>query len=273
MRKTNILEVLRTENIFKIMQEGRNPDILYNFSENRWNLLEWYPFRTDGNLLQLGCGYGALTGLFVKKLQHVTNITNNEEQYEVNKVRFAQYNGVSVEKKHLEEVNESNQFDYVYLECGYDCAWAMLEAGMALDDLLKKVKGALKPEGELLLAINNRNGISYLSGEKDFYEDEYFQSVEPTQKKYYYSKEEIENTLKKEGFRNLSFYFPMPNYRFPLEIYSELWMPQTASGNLLGAGIGEKKYDFLNEKEKWRLACEEGKAAEVANSFLIQASF
>ena len=48
---------------------GANPklEFLYALSPQRENLLEWYPFRKEGTLLQVGSDFGALTGLYARK--------------------------------------------------------------------------------------------------------------------------------------------------------------------------------------------------------------
>ena len=60
-------------------------DYLYALSDQRENLVEWYPFRGDGCLLEAGSGYGALTGVYSRKVAHVDVLDESEENLEVNR--------------------------------------------------------------------------------------------------------------------------------------------------------------------------------------------
>ena len=55
--------------IKKLLQENPNPDYLYALSDIRENLLEWYDFDENASLLQVGSDYGALTGLYSRRVR------------------------------------------------------------------------------------------------------------------------------------------------------------------------------------------------------------
>ena len=48
------------------LKEHVRLDYLYALSDQRENLVEWYPFRGDGCLLEAGSGYGALVRMLIK---------------------------------------------------------------------------------------------------------------------------------------------------------------------------------------------------------------
>lgn len=66
--------VQRNDNVIDILADDARLPILYHLSPKRRNLLEWYPFRSEAALLEIGAGCGALTGLFCEKDSHVTAI-------------------------------------------------------------------------------------------------------------------------------------------------------------------------------------------------------
>ena len=51
----------------RALKEHPDLETLYDLSDLRENLLEWYPFREGTRLLQVGSGYGALTGVYSEK--------------------------------------------------------------------------------------------------------------------------------------------------------------------------------------------------------------
>ena len=44
------------------------------FSSVRWNILNWYPFKKDADVLEVGAGMGALTGLLCEKAKSVVSV-------------------------------------------------------------------------------------------------------------------------------------------------------------------------------------------------------
>lgn len=63
-------------------------DCFMALSPLRENLLEWYEFQADGELLQVGADYGALTGLFKRRVKAVTVWDESEEQLDIVRERF-----------------------------------------------------------------------------------------------------------------------------------------------------------------------------------------
>ena len=62
-------EVLRTDDRWPI---------LYYFSPIRQNILSWYKFKRNSDVLEIGTGCGAITGMFCKKNLHVTGIESSQ---------------------------------------------------------------------------------------------------------------------------------------------------------------------------------------------------
>ena len=46
--------------------------VWYQLSSLRTGLLSWYPFRENAKVLEIGAGFGALTGVLCDKCAHVT---------------------------------------------------------------------------------------------------------------------------------------------------------------------------------------------------------
>ncbi|MBP3700400.1 MAG: hypothetical protein J6I64_00780, partial [Lachnospiraceae bacterium] len=52
----------------EILMEDNDWPILYHLSDVRHNVLEWYDFDPEANLLEIGAGCGAITGLLCQKV-------------------------------------------------------------------------------------------------------------------------------------------------------------------------------------------------------------
>jgi len=75
----------------QILKEHPRLDYLYALSDQRENLMEWYPFRPESTLLQVGSDYGALTGVYSRKVASVDVLDESPERLAMN---TSQYNAL-----------------------------------------------------------------------------------------------------------------------------------------------------------------------------------
>ena len=55
-------------NFSNMISENSSYEYFYFLSHLRHNLFNWYPFRKDGSILEIGSSYGQLTSLFTQSL-------------------------------------------------------------------------------------------------------------------------------------------------------------------------------------------------------------
>ena len=84
----------------------------------------------------------------------------------------------------------------------------------------------LKPEGIVLLIANNRLGVKNLSVLGNF-NNLVNNSLEE------YSKKQIEDMLKENGFENYKFYYPLPDYKTANVIFSDDYLPEYNNTKLM----------------------------------------
>ena len=65
----------------EILKSHPRLEYLYALSDQRESLLDWYPFRPEGKLLEVGSGYGALTGVYARKVSQVDVLDESEETW------------------------------------------------------------------------------------------------------------------------------------------------------------------------------------------------
>ena len=133
-------------------------------------------------------------------------------------------------------------------------------------EILLKIKTLLKPNGELIVAINNKYGISYFAG-KNYNDYNIFATIEND---VLFSKNEIESLLKKSGYENLYFYYPIPNYVLANEIYSDDFLPKYKELNNVNLTIEKDRYVLFNEDKALNEAINTGDFSTFANSYLIR---
>ena len=91
-----LLDAARNNMMHELLQSSNNWAVLYHCSDIRENLLEWYPFKKDASLLEIGSGCGALTGLFARKVKSVTCIELSERRSLINAYRNQKYSNIEI---------------------------------------------------------------------------------------------------------------------------------------------------------------------------------
>lgn len=218
----------------------------------RENLLSWYPFKGDEEVLETGPGYGGLTGLLLRNCQSVTAITEDKFAIEVLNARYKGATSLKITPK------PRGKFDLI----------VSVDSGQPTK-LIAGLSPFLKPKGRLVLATHNRFGLKYWSGNPNELTGQVFDSIEgyPTSTPMSFSKKELQDNLVANGFTNIEFYYPSPNFQMPMEILSDEYLqtlkrgagngslPHTVAGapsarlfleNLVTKGlVANSQYDFF----------------------------
>ncbi|MGD2095907.1 MAG: class I SAM-dependent methyltransferase, partial [Phycisphaerales bacterium] len=178
----------------------------YHLSPVRWNLLKWYPFDDQAELLEIGAGCGALTGLFCSKLKNVVSLEYSYQRALVTAQRYSNCSNLEVIAGGLQEYEENRLFDYITVIGVLEYAAIFYGGDKPFESFLKKVSTMLKPEGKLILAIENKIGLKYIAGAPEDHTGRIFESIynypSPSQVRTF-SKRELAELLGKTGFLNL----------------------------------------------------------------------
>lgn len=74
-----LLQICKNGKQDEVLRTSSEWPVLYHLSDIRENLLDWYPFTKQDDILEIGSGCGALTGLLSRKAGSVTgNVTTNK---------------------------------------------------------------------------------------------------------------------------------------------------------------------------------------------------
>lgn len=132
-----------------------------------------------------------------------------------------------------------------------------------LTENLNYAKKHLNQNGTILLTCNNKYGLEKFNVDMD-----------SNLSKQYYSKQEIENELKKQDILNYKFYYPLPNYKMPNVIFTDKRLPDSESILRDLTLYGEKEVIAFDERKKYIEIIEENNKLFTffANSFFIEIS-
>ena len=235
----------------QLLKDHIRVDYLYALSGQRESLVDWYPFRPEGTLLQVGSDYGALTGVYARKVSRVDVLDESEENLAMNRLRHVETDGRDNVAYHkggicLYGARCEETYDYIVF------------VGSLGDNPKKQLQAAkriLKPEGEILVAACNPLGIKYWAG------------VPKDQNSF--SKNTLTHILRgDEESGEVKFYYPMPDYRLPVTIFSDDYLPVKGDLTDTVAAYDYPRYIGLDVGAKFDEVCEDGQFDRYANSYL-----
>lgn len=248
-------------------------EIFYNFSEMRKSILNWYDFKSDAKLLEIGGEYGALTGLFCENVKHVVCYESSELHCDAIKKRYSDIDNLEVTNDFEKALN--GQYDYIVIIGGLERSVAGKGEEAEYVDFLKKIGNSLCEEGTLLLAVENRLGVKYFCGYKERYTNVPFAGINGYNcltNGYTFSRAEIRNIIEKAKIGEYRFYYPLPDYKLTQLVYTD--------DNLPNNSIRDKVINYYVDKSTL-VSCEDNLYDDIiannalpfmANSFLIEIS-
>jgi hypothetical protein len=138
--------------------------------------------------------------------------------------------------------------------------------------MLRRVKQFLKPGGKLIVAIENKYGLKYWAGAREDHTGRNFDGIEgyhDVEKVRTFSRNMLEKLLKEAGFGNNQFYYPLPDYKLPLEVYSGDYLPGKGALREMSPSYDQNRMAYFNEVAAFDSICEDGLFEQFANSFLV----
>ncbi len=268
-----LLEIVsQTENLEEQLLKEDNWALLYHLSPIRHNVLKWYEFEKNSSVLEIGAGCGAITGLLCEKAEQVVAIDLSKKRSTINATRNKKYNNLEIFVGNFEDIKLEQKFDYITLIGVLEYSIYYINSKDPFVDMLKKVRQMLKPGGKLLIAIENKNGLKYWAGAKEDHTGEYFDGINDyvgVDRVRTFSKKGLKEILEKAGFENNDFYYPVPDYKLPLEVYSEGYLPKPGSIKAQSPAYDRDRLKLFDEVLAYNSLCEDGLFEEFANSFIV----
>ncbi len=258
----------------QILEETKDWALIYHLSPLRHNLLKWYNFNKNGYLLEIGAGCGALTTLFVDKVKFVTAIELSKRRSEIVYYRCKEAKNLEIIVGNFENIKLKRKYDYITLigVLEYAAKFFKTDSNPFLS-MLRKVKNLLKENGTLIIAIENEFGIKYFSGSPEDHTGNVFEGLEgyTSSDIRTFGKDELINLILDAGFKDINFYYPYPDYKFPFLIYSDEYMPDVASlFENVSLNLDRERSSLFNENKVMSNLLLNSRLDFFANSFLIE---
>ncbi len=256
-----------------IAREGTWP-ALYHLSPVRENILNWVPFRPGERVLELGAGCGAVTGAFLNRGLEVTCVDLSLMRSRINAARHRDAEGLTILAGPAERIlpEMTGRFGHVTLIGVLEYAAQFSDAEKPFHTLLSGAASALKPGGTLWVAIENRLGLKYFAGAREDHTGRYFEGLEgyphgdgPRT----FSRKELERLAAECGLCS-RFYYPYPDYKLPVKIFSDGCLPRKGELTRNWQRLDGESVSLFDEGKVFDGLLEAGLFPEMANSFLVQ---
>lgn len=273
-------------------------EVMYQLAESRANIVEWLELPENAKVLEIGAGCGTITAALLKKGVRLTCQEENVHYCRLNAIRqekarrgspqgqmaqdVPQEREIPLQDVSQEQEIPSGQMLTIYAaplaECeaqladDYDvavCIGVPVVEGKA-EQLLATLRRHIRPDGMLVLAAKNKFGLKYWAGNQEPYTRQYFAGLENAGVRLY-SGNALKKLLGRTGFDSQVCYYPYPDERFALEIYSDRHLPKKGDLNYNIVNYEDDRILLFDEQKVFDSIIEEGQFPFFSNAYLFLA--
>jgi len=262
-----------TDNYEEVIKRDNRWEVFFHLSDLRTGLFSWYDFKPGSFLLEMGGGFGALTGVFCKKCAQVSVVEKSLFRAKAICERYASEERLVVYADSIEDISFQNKFDYIVLAGELETIGQGSSNPEVYAAYLRQVLSWLKPDGILLLAVENRYGLKYFCGAAEPYTGVPFAGINrytSSENGRSFAKHEIIEILTSCGINGTKFYYPLPDYKIPQLIYSDAYPPEKNLNERLIPYYLDGKTLLANELDLYNDIIDNKVFDFFANSFLIE---
>lgn len=269
------IENSNREYFHDIIAKDSRWDIFYHLSEMRKALFSWYDWKEKDTVLEIGGGFGALTGVFCDNCKHVVTIERNALRAKAIKKRYSERKNLTVICEDILTWNNAEQFDYIIIVGALETICNGSQDDTDYIKVLKYIKRWLLPQGKLLVAVENRFGIRYWCGAVDRHTGKPYSGIN----NYplgscgiTFDREQIRRIFIRAGLQKIKFFYPLPDYLLPQVIYTEEYLPKGSVKERVIPYYTDSSYLSAYENDLYDDLVKNGVFEFMSNSFLLECS-
>lgn len=231
---------------------------LYHFSRKRSLAYQSLNIPNTAKVLEVGCGCGAITRHLGERAEFVLALEGSHRRAQIARERTRELKTTEVLCAPFDNVNFTDKFDLVVCNGVLEYASMFTPGDHPHTKLLSKFASLLKNEGTLIVAIENKFGLRYLSSAKEEHTNIMYDGIEgyPRRGKgaRTFGTKELQKMLKNE-FSNVDLLLPIPDYKLPTAIIRDSLIDNATCNelfaNLASNDIGSFVPPILHERLIW----------------------
>jgi 2-polyprenyl-3-methyl-5-hydroxy-6-metoxy-1,4-benzoquinol methylase len=196
----------------------------YHLSGLRANILRPFEIAAEHDVLEIGAGCGALSRYIGECGASVLALEGSFRRARIARSRTRDLDNVTVVAEKLSAFEAPQQFDVVTLIGVLEYAALDDDVDEPAKAMLRKAASMLKPDGIVILAIENQLGLKYFAGAPEDHIGLPMYGVEGRYKKTQprtYGRQDLARLLSTAGLNATSFMVPFPDYKLPVSIVTE----------------------------------------------------
>lgn len=258
-----------------IISRDERWEVFYHLSEMRKALFNWYDFKPGASLLEIGGGFGALTGVFCRQCERVVTIERDSLRADAISRRYRGKENLHVVCQDISVWENTEKFDYIIMTGILETICRGSRNEQDYINVLRQIKNWLKPQGKLLLAVENRFGIRYWCGSVDKHTGILYDGINGYPKGsggITFDHEQIKHMLEETGLARIKFFYPLPDYILPQLVYSDEYLPNSSVKERVIPYYLDKRHLMAYENDLYDDIVRNQAFEFMANSFLIECS-
>lgn len=272
-----LLDIVKSydkEEYSRIIRDKQEWAILYHLSNNRGNIIEWMDDDKEASVLEVGAGCGAITGTLAEKYKKVTCIDLSKRRSLINAYRNKDKDNIEIKVGNYKDIAKKldEKYDIITLIGVFEYASGYMGTDEPYVDFLNSLKKHLKPNGKIIIAIENKFGLKYWAGCVEDHKGIVYEGIEGylnTKDVSTFTKDGLINVVKQSGLVVEKFYYPYPDYKLPMTIYSDEYLPKVGELNNNSNNFDADRIVTFDEAKVFDTIINEGKFPEYSNSFLV----
>jgi 2-polyprenyl-3-methyl-5-hydroxy-6-metoxy-1,4-benzoquinol methylase len=254
----------------------------YHLTSARANIMRPFEKMLKGaNVLEIGAGCGAISRYLGECGADVLALEGSPRRASIARERTRDLGNITVLAEKFDQFKSYHQFDVITLIGVLEYANLFTPGDNPALIMLQRVRQLLKPEGKLIIAIENQLGLKYFAGAP---EDHFGKPMVGIEGRYgrdqaqTFGRPVLTKLLKHAGFETSSFLAPFPDYKLPSSIVTEAGFAHDEFDASAFAWQSVKRDPQLPEvcsfslELAWPVIFANDLGLETANSFLIIAS-
>ena len=254
----------------------------YHLTSERANIMR--PFATtlkDAQVLEIGAGCGAISRFLGECGAAVLSLEGSPRRASIARSRTRDLDNVTVLTEKFDQFQCAFQFEVITLIGVLEYANLFTPGDNPALSMLQRVKQLLKPNGKLIIAIENQLGLKYFAGAPEDHfgvpmigiEGRYGKNQAQT-----FGRSALTKLLQQAGFIKSHFLAPFPDYKLPTSIVTEAGFSHPHFDAAAFASQSVRRDPQMPEvchfspELAWPVLFANDLGLELANSFLIIAS-